>query len=204
MACRQKTVKWKQMSEFKLFWKWWLNPEGSVISLHVFMQFNFVLGFKIVQDYPPSPQGGVPLHPFHICSYCSNNCTFFFSSSFLRARGEKKENLTMLPAVSSSDFNKSFASLIFKCDPLLLFIASVSKRNAFPGRGSDNIRHLKTSGIWDWLLFPLFDFPFLECKISCWRGLSFICAVVFSVAHIYSLLHMVLPLPPDWSNSTPR
>lgn len=85
----------------------------------------------------------------------------------------------MLPAVSSSDFNKSFASLIFKCDPLLLFIASVSIRNAFPGRGSDNIRRLKTSGIWDWLLFPLFDFPFLECKISCWRGLSFICAVVF-------------------------
>lgn len=103
----------------------------------------------------------------------------------------------MLPAVSSSDFNKSFASLIFKCDPLLLFIASVSKRNAFRGRGSDNIRCLKTSGIWDWLLFPLFDFPFLECKISCWRGLSFICAVVFSVAHIHSLLHMVLPLPPD-------
>lgn len=164
------------------------------------MQFNFVLGFKIVQDYPP-----LPPPPVHRGVYLCIHFTFvptvvitallFFS--FLRARGGGKENLTMLPAVSSSDFNKSFASLIFKCDPLLLFIASVSKRNAFPGRGSDNIRRLKTSGIWDWLLFPLFDFPFLECKISCLRGLSFICAVVFSVAHIYSLLHMVPPLPPD-------
>lgn len=76
------------MSEFKPFWKWWLNPEGSVISLDVFMQFHFVLGFKIVQDYPPSPQGGVPLCPFHICSHCSNNCTFFF---FFKEQGKKKK-----------------------------------------------------------------------------------------------------------------
>lgn len=67
------------MAEFKLFWKWWLNLEGSVISPDVFMQFNFVLGFEIVQDdHPRESTGGLPLHPFHICSYCSNNCTFFF------------------------------------------------------------------------------------------------------------------------------
>lgn len=114
---------------------------------------------------------------------------FFFFFFFKSKGGEKKENLTMLPAVSSSDFNKSFASLIFKCDPLLLFIASVSKRNAFPGRGSDNIRRLKTSGIWDWLLFPLFDFPFLECKISCWRGLFYLCCCFFCSSHLQSASH---------------
>lgn len=77
----------------------------------------------------------------------------------------------MLPAVSSSDFNKSFASLIFKCDPLLLFIASVSKRNAFPRRGSDNIRRLKTSGIWGIGFYSHFlIFLFLNVKSAAGEG----------------------------------
>lgn len=76
----------------------------------------------------------------------------------------------MLPAVSSSDFNKSFASLIFKCDPLLLFIASVSKRNAFPGRGSDNISRWKPreSGIGFYSHFLIF--PFLNVKSAAGEG----------------------------------